>query len=183
MIVGLDLATKTGIAWWKPTYAKPRSMVLELPKGEYEDGRAYVKLHKALIELHRTEGEVEAVYFEKPSIPGNMQGGTNMRAIWRLFGLVAHAESFAYAMGAQCYYVEMSSWRRHFLGKGAGENRAAFKAASKNRCRQLGWEVKDDNAADACGVLDYGIHCRGIHPPWRDDMMMLPAVIGVGVTR
>jgi hypothetical protein len=36
---------------------------------------------------------------------------------------------------------------------------AIAKAATIDRCRELGWNVNNDNEADACALWDYQIAC------------------------
>lgn len=170
MYVGLDLATRSGVAFWLPAWDKPRSLVLRLPEGD--DGAAFAKLHLQLAELHRTVAEIKVVACEQPMVPQGRAGETTFRTIGRLIGLHAHAQSFAHAVRARFWSVNQSSWRKHFLGRGAGADSATFKACSVDLCRRLGWNPPDHNAADALGVLDYGIHLDRLTPPWTPAAMV-----------
>ena len=82
----------------------------------------------------------------------------------QIFGLSAIADMAFHNLGLMrghdiqaVYEVPPQTWRKHFLGKGRGP-REEMKAAALTRCRQLGFEPDDDNAADALGLLDYAMH-------------------------
>ena len=63
-----------------------------------------------------------------------------------------------------CAPVAISSWRSRFLGttkatpglKGVYKDED-LKAKAIRACALRGWYVSDHNAAEACGVLDYGL--------------------------
>lgn len=168
MFVALDIATKLGWAQWAPGMAKPIHGTLTL-KGEAEEvGQAAVQLHRFLMDLHRVT-PIERLYFEGGIPASGLTGNTNMGTIYKLAGLAAHAESFAYAVNARCRRVHQGTWRAHFLGKGSGFKTAQFKQMAKDRCRDLGWAPKTDNDADALGVLVYMVSLDpAITPPWRE---------------
>ena len=167
MFVALDIATRCGWAAWTPGWDKPIYGAWVLPGDAGEVGRAAMALHQNLADLHAMD-PIDRLYFEG-GIPTNRMGGaTNMVAIYKLAGLAAHAESFAYAVNARCRNVPQGSWRKHFIGKGAGFKTKDFKAMSIARCREYGWNPLCDNAADALGVLEYAIHLSELSPPWRD---------------
>lgn len=47
-----------------------------------------------------------------------------------------------------------STWRKTFLGHARGATKA-LKAETQDVCRARGWSFRDDNEADALGILDW----------------------------
>lgn len=151
---------------------KPASGAFALPSSPDELGRVGYRLHVELAQLQTVHG-FQRVFYESPMAPSHNAGFTNMRTIGLVLAIASHIESYCYAKNLRCRQVGMGSWRRTFLGKGAGEKSATFKAWSRERCRQLGWNVRSHDEADACGILDYAIGLDpSFRPPWRDDALM-----------
>jgi hypothetical protein len=48
-----------------------------------------------------------------------------------------------------------------------GTKRQALKDFVEARCRDLGMKPRNDDEADALGILDYDLTFAGITPPWR----------------
>lgn len=183
--VALDLSIRsTGWAWWKEGHDRPASGTWELaPHLDYA-ARAFVRLHKNLLDLHQLD-PIEHMVFEEPP-PTHMLGGhTNAKTEAAKYGLVAHAMSFAEALGISWRPVSIVAWRRHFLGKmPRGIKTPDLKAMAMRRCRELGFDVNKHDAAEACGLLDYELSCAGIIAPWRNEHLlqreMRPATDGKG---
>lgn len=172
MFLALDPATNTGWAAWKPGMEKPASGSFELPTSPEDLGRVGYRVHVELNRLLQVHG-FERVYYEAPIPPSQMMGQIQLHTIAKAFTIAGHIESFCYAKGLRCRQVGMGAWRRAFVGKGAGEKTATFKSWAKERCAQLGWNVRSHDEADACGILDYAI---GLDPqfvaPWRSQFLM-----------
>lgn len=172
-IVGLDLATYTGLALWVPGTDAPRLLSLRLP-GDPEDlGRPLEKLRSTLADIHAVD-PITHLFYEAAILPRAEVGGdgrahmrTNLATVLKLCALAGMAEWFALRIGAHCRQVEQSKWRKHFFGKGTGRSKE-LKAAAMDAARLRGWMPLNDHEADAAGVLDYGLHCFGIVTPWRD---------------
>lgn len=175
MFLGLDPATSCGWATWGPGMDRPRSGTFELPSAEEDLGRVGYELHVNLNSLLQAQ-PFERVYYEAPIPPSNMMGRTQMHTTAKAFCIASHIESFCYAMRQhgrpmRCRQVGMGQWRRFFVGKGAGEKGAVFKSWARERCRQLGWTVRNFDEADACGVLAYAVSLDpAFDPPWRDQL-------------
>ena len=60
----------------------------------------------------------------------------------------------------ESWEVAPSTARKHFLGKGRGK-RDEMKEAVQHQCQLLGWDVADDNQADALCLMDYARACFG----------------------
>lgn len=145
-------------------------------------GRAYVRLHRELLALHR-ETPIDDIVFEEPLSAGAVHGHTSLTTLAAMAGLAAHVESFAEAIGARHRAVNLSTWRRHFIGKmSRGTKSLDWKALAMTRCRELGFDPAKHDEAEAIGLLDYQLSVAGILAPWRADHIlereMTPATDG-----
>lgn len=172
MFLALDPATNCGWAAWTPGMEKPASGSFELPSKDQDLGAVGFRLHVELQRLQAVHG-FERVYYEAPLPPSRMMGQTQLHTIAKVFCIASHIESYCYAKQLRCRQVGQGAWRRTFVGKGAGEKTSTFKAWARERCRELGWNVRNHDEADACGILDYAI---GLDPqcvaPWRNKFLM-----------
>lgn len=170
MFLGLDPATKCGFACWSPGMERPASGTFELPSDEEDLGRVGYLLHVNLQRL-LTVHSFERIFYEAPIPPSQLMGQIQLKTIAKVFSIAGHIESFGYAKNLRVRQVGMGAWRRHFVGKGAGEKTATFKSWSMDRCRQLGWNVRSHDEADALGVLTYGVSLDpAFTPPWREQL-------------
>jgi hypothetical protein len=150
---------------------KPASGSFKLPTIDEDLGAVGYRVHVELDGLLKTFG-FERVFYEMPIPPSRMLGNTQLHVTAKVFTIAGHIESFCYAKRLRCRQVGQSSWRRTFVGKGAGEKTKTFKDWSMRRCRELGWNVRSHDEADACGILDYGISLDpSFTPPWRDKLL------------
>ena len=78
----------------------------------------------------------------------------NKTVSMRLSELKGITEMVAKEFGVDLFEVNLQTWRKHFTGKGN-----ATKDQTIWMCKQRGWSPKDDNAADALGILDYSVFC------------------------
>lgn len=133
----------------------------------------------------------EALYFEEPINPTKLKGHTNIDTLRVLSGLAAHAESFGHALGLRIVQgINIDSWRSAFIGRiNSSAAKAKAKAAGKSatdslksltieRCRQLGFNPRNTDEADAIGILDYCVALRGDVPPWRAEEVLRPMMAG-----
>lgn len=134
------------------------------------------KLRQALADLHGIE-PITHLFFEATILPGK----TTPQTVFKLCALAGMAEWFAHRIGAVCRQVDQQSWRKHFIGRGTGKS-DELKRLAKEAALLRGWTPANDHEADAAGVLDYGLACFNISPPWRDAHLlvrqMLPATDG-----
>lgn len=169
MILALDLSKRsTGWALLDSTSSKARYGSWVLGSEYTPDGAVYCKLHKSMSEIYQI-CKFEHLYFEEPLHPAKLQGGTNINSLRVLSGLASHAESFGEAYSLRTINrVNISSWRSSFLGpQKRGTKRPVLKEISMEKCRAYGWNPKNDDEADALGILDYACTARGFVPPWR----------------
>lgn len=162
MIIGLDIATETGLAIWREGYAAPALMTVRLPSDPGEVGRPMERLRSTLADLHAIE-PIKHLFFEATILPGK----TTPQTVYKLCALAGMAEWFAHRVGAICRQVDQQSWRKHFIGRGTGRS-DELKRLAKEAALLRGWNPANDHEADAAGVLDYGLACFNINPPWRD---------------
>lgn len=143
------------------------------------DGGTYCKLHQEMSDLNSL-GKIEYIFFEDPLNATVLHGQTNIDTLRVLNGLAAHAESWGEAMGCRMIQrVNMTTWRKNFLGTvKRGTKRATLKQLSMERCNQLGWHPKNDDEADALGVLDWACVALKIMPPWRKNEVLRPPLGG-----
>lgn len=181
-ICALDLSkSSTGFACWAPGDAVVASGVWQLGSEWTSRGRVYAKLHEHLTDLNRL-GRIEALFFEEAIHPAQLQGHTNADTVKLAAGLGAHAESWGEAMGCRIIReVNMSTWRRHFLGKMPRATRTAeLKDMAMRRCRQLGFRPEKHDEAEAIGILDYACASLaeqiGATPFWIAQEVLRPAL-------
>lgn len=171
--LALDLSVKsTGFALWSNGQAKPACGTWALAPSIDWAARAYVRLHRNLMDLHQLTA-LDDIVFEEPLPVLALKGFTNASTLAAAAGLAAHVASFAEAVGARHRPVNLSSWRRHFIGKmPRGTKTPDLKAMAMRRCRELGFDAIKHDAAEACGLLDYQLSVNGIIPPWRADNIL-----------
>lgn len=181
-VVGLDIATDTGVAVWYPgsDIGKPQLTTLRLPSDPEEVARPMEKLRQHLADIHAID-PITHLFFEAAILPqaqvgddGRAYQRTNINTVYKLCALAGMAEWFAKRVGATCRQVEQQRWRKHFMGRGTGPS-SVLKDMAKEACRLRGWRVANDHEADAAGVLDFGLTCVGMDPPWRDDHLFRAA--------
>lgn len=171
--LALDLSIKsTGWAMWSSGESRPAFGTWALAPDQSWRGRAYVRLHRNLMDLHRVAA-LDDIVFEEPLSAGAVHGQTSITTLAAMAGLAAHVESFAEAIGARHRAVNLSTWRKHFIGKmPRGTKSVDLKALSMTRCRELGFDPAKHDEAEAIGLLDYQLSVNGIVPPWRADHLL-----------
>ena len=153
-IIALDVATNTGIAVGEPG-GKPIAWSVDIGKSLTEDERFsnILRLTQGLIEKHGPDLIVVEAFI----------GGKHASAF--LIGLVACVRACAANRNIPVKMVFPATVRKHFIGKAMtardfpGLKQAKAKLAIKEvvaeRCRLLGWDVPDLDAADAAATWDW----------------------------
>lgn len=172
-VLALDLAAQCGWALYANGMERPffGSQRLKRPLGT--NGEQMEKLRMLIADQHQMHGLTDIV-FEAQHIGANVDPTT----VYSLIGMGAMCEWFAHRIGARSFCVDIGTWRKHFLGRGSFKahgkvsGRQQAKQRALDRCAEYGWHPSDDNAADACGVLDYYLSLPPIEKlyprPWRD---------------
>ncbi len=176
--LALDLSIKSaGWALWSSGDARPAFGTWALAPDVSWRGRAYVRLHRNLMDLHRLT-PIDHITFEEPLPHAAVKGNTTIDTLAAMAGLGAHAESFAEAVGATHRSVNMATWRRHFLGSmPRGTKTPDLKQMAMQRCRQLGFDPAKHDAAEAIGLLVYATSLHPeVVPPWRDQLAFAPSM-------
>ena len=158
-ILALDLARIVGWAVGTPTDTRPQCGSIEIVRGDASMAKLFSEWRMMLRDFLSLHPDIGLVIFESPLVPGMMGGRTNIQTIRRLIGLAAVTEELLFTLGKyDIREARVSDVRTHFLGSNRHKREQA-KALTMQRCRQLGWEVTDDNQADALALWDYQIAC------------------------
>lgn len=159
-VVALDVATVCGICVRLPG-EKPVAWSIDLGSGKSEDARfsAALVLTHGLLAEHKPD----LVAIEAPV------GGPKASSL--LIGLVACIRGCCFNRRVPVQTYPINSIRRHFMGRAlalkdypgvsAHQAKRLMKQDVMRRCRMLGWEVPDDNAADACALADFACATLG----------------------
>lgn len=156
MITFFDLATRTG-------WAAGRGGVEDF--GSFELRRTGENVGEFLFEA---QARIEAIArrfrptlmaFEAPFLVARRD---TMLKVRKLSGLANEVEKCAYSLGMawhnrpiDCREALVDDVRRHFLGRDYPRTREAAKIATKVKCRDLGWDVDNDDEADALAGLSF----------------------------
>lgn len=180
--VALDLSIRsTGWAMWSPGQRAPAFGIWSLASHVDHAARAFVRLHKGLLDLN-TIDTIDELVFEEAIPPHMLHGRTNAITVAAAAGLAAHAMSFCEAVGIRWRAVSIAAWRRHFIGSmPRGTKTPDLKHMAMMRCRELGFDPAKHDAAEALGLLDYQLSVAGIIAPWRESVLereMAPATDG-----
>jgi hypothetical protein len=138
-------------------------------------GHTFLRLHQKIHEAH-TQEPITHFFYEDSLMQSAVTGHSSAGTIRLLGGLCMHVESIAAAKRARMVCpVNMSSWRKHFIGpQRRGTDRKEFKALVIERCHQLGFKPRNDDESDAIGILDYACDFTGLIPPWRKNETLRP---------
>lgn len=192
-VLALDLATTTGWAWHAVGMPRPFFGAFRLPGSPEDVGQPCDALERWLrlmfVQTRDHGAPITHWFFEAQHVDAKI----NIDTLYRLIGLGATVEKFAWQVKpkdrakAWVYKVHISTWRSHFLGRGSGFKRNKDvkgrpylpgedpKELAIQKCGEFGWHTDIADAAEACGILDYGLAQIGdaIHPrPWRDALLM-----------
>lgn len=187
-VVALDIATTTGWAWHKRDMPRPFWGSERLPGGAHAVGEPADRLERMLREMYvllQPHGGISHFFFEAQHLAQN----SSLDVVYRLIALGGIVEKFAFQTGAFCYKVDISTWRKHFIGRGSGFKRDKTKKGKPyfpgenpkelalHRCAEYGWHTDVEDEADALGILDYSLTLIGqadptYTRPWRDNALL-----------
>lgn len=154
-ILALDVATSTGWAFGGPGDA-PQYGVFSVPQTGADLGRFGVTFMAWLAAKCRDLRPREII-FEAPILPRK----TNITTVRKLHGLAFMVECVAISEAVPCFEISNGEWRKQFLGAyyPSPATSDALGRAVIAACRGMGWNPRDDNDADALGIL-YVANCR-----------------------
>jgi hypothetical protein len=168
--------SRTGWAYWRPGLDLPVFGHFTLGDEFTPFGKVFAKLHMELSALHSTLG-FESVRYEQPADTQHFDRKTSFDVPFVLMGIAAHIDSFCAAKAhpdtrpcpiRRCDWVCAGTWRRHVIGPmKRGTGRMQLKDFVEAWCREHGMKPRNDDEADAIGILDYDLFVAGITPPWR----------------
>jgi len=99
----------------------------------------------------------EIIAYEAPYFPMGFRKGppANAKTLRRLLGMAEIIDAIAWDHRLRCYQATTGEVCRYLTGKSNWGGRDKKKAATIAAARRWGWDVSDDNAADACAVWAY----------------------------
>lgn len=149
VIIGLDLATTTGVAVGRAGEVPmcETKFLGEAGKSQAARFSQMLRLTKSLIEEHRPD----LIAIEKPISAGPV--GKEAR-VQMAFGLRGNVLAMANIMGVRCKEYAVQDVRQHFIGE-RNLPRAVAKEHVMARCGLIGWSVDNDNEGDAAAVWEY----------------------------
>lgn len=149
-VIAFDLATATGWACGAPD-AEPRFGTKMLPKTGDEIGRFLVAFEDWLNDMITVE-DPALVVFEAPIL---RRGGGNPIVARKLMGLANCVETICYRRDVSCRQAHLATVKKSFTGSGRAEKAEMIAAA-----RRWGWDVRNDNEADALGLWTLAVRFR-----------------------
>ena len=152
-IISLDLATKMGWATHSNGVIKHGARNFSLGKMD-APGQRWEDFRKCILELSRSfNTDCHAIYFEKVEAHG--PGGAYTAQVYG--GWIAHLQHWCMLNHIPMHSVGVKTVKNHWTGSG-NANKDMMIAEAKMR----GFNPEDDNAADALGILSFGLHEQGI---------------------
>lgn len=163
MLLSLDINSKrVGYGVGGPADPRPRLNTWSLFGCQTEDdlARSCAALYRSISDLSKFIHPA-FVYYEAPFNPQGADRQSNAHTVRGLLSLAAVAMAAGRNAGAQTKPVHVATWRKHFCGQGRPEDP---KRVTMDRCRLLGWDVKNDDEGDAAGVWAFGMSLE--YPKW-----------------
>ena len=156
-IMALDLATTTGwcigVPGGKPLYG---SVTFSTSSHEATFAKAFAWMTEKCV-FHRPQ----IVVWENPLATSFKRGKTNVNTTTLLYGLPAVIGAAAYKRGIyDLRKADTKDVRQHFIG--ANPKREIAKKQVIKQCQRLGWDVANDNEADALATWNF--MCSLIEP-------------------
>lgn len=169
LILGLDIATVTGFAWYEPK-ASLSSIKTGLIKAEGDNAEEkaaslavqLVVMLKAdrpdFVAIEQPMRNIKSFRKTKTDLAGVIDEPTINPNALQLEGLVCAAVAIVAAYRIPWETIPSATWRKVFLGMGRspGFDRAAWKRAAVDRCRSFRIQVKNADAAEAVGIAIAG---------------------------
>lgn len=156
-VLALDLAKTTGWCVGAPGPSPRKFGTIKFGTAGASRAAVY-RLFRETLDLMITT-RIRRVVFESASTPiimgGNRGTKTNPETIKMLVGLTEHLEEYCHGR-VELREATTSQVRSHFLGTNNNKREQA-KLLTKLKCRDLGWDVDNDDEADACALWSYQV--------------------------
>jgi hypothetical protein len=154
LILALDIATRTGFAYAR-LGERPISSSVRFGNESDNQDVIFAASIEWLWGLLEPTPRPDIIAIEAMLPPEAKVGSTSKAVRDRLAGLHGTLRGVAKLRGvAEIALCQVGDVRAHFIGMRGAERKVA-KPATVERCRQLGWSCRDDNAADALAVWSY----------------------------
>lgn len=148
LIAAFDLATLTGYAIGRAG-ERPRFGTWRLKTPDDEPERASRNLGCQLRDLFSIEKPDIVAYEAAISAGGMLRMGNASHTAGMLLQLPGALQAICGCYGVRAVKKNVQNVRKNFVGKGRPDDP---KRAVLDQCRVLGFDVKDDNAADALAI-------------------------------
>ena len=155
-ILAIDLATTAGYARGKLGDAVPVCGSIAFGgRGRNLGDAVFSQALHWISDIVNDGPPPDIVIVEKMLPPEAMQNRTSRAVRDRLAGLHGIVRAVAHRHGVgEISEASVGDVRAHFIGQ-RGLKRYDAKRAVISRCRQLGWDVANDNEADACALWSF----------------------------
>jgi crossover junction endodeoxyribonuclease RuvC len=153
-VLAVDAAATCGFALGD-TGAEPRFGSRNFT-GSNASGEVVARFARFLrVVIERDKPDVLA--YEAPYFPMGFRKGppANAKTLRRLLGMAEIVDAIAFDYRLRCYQATAGEVCSYLTGKSNWGGRAQKKAATIAAARLWGWNVSDDNQADACAVWAY----------------------------
>lgn len=173
LILGLDVATVSGYAWYEPgsSLSSIKTGLIKAVGDNAEEKAASLATqmvamfktgHPDFVAIEQPMRNIKSFRKTKTDLAGVMDEATINPNALQLEGLVCAAVAIVAAYRIPWETIPSATWRKHFLGMGRspGFDRAMWKRAAIERCRVLKIDVKSADAAEAVGVSIAGAGCQ-----------------------
>lgn len=167
MILGLDIASVVGWAFWRPGMLKPRYGRWKLPLARDDKnetaGRQSLALRNSMRDFHALNSlEGAVVVIEAASLFGRDDRHRAMMAL----GKANEAETTALELKAVPVFTDHQTLMSWWVGD-AHIRSEPGKRASIAAANARGWAPQCDNAADALGLITHYAGYWKIDVPWN----------------
>jgi hypothetical protein len=161
LILGLDVATRCGHALGR-LGETPVAGSVRFGNSSSDENVVFAAALDWASRFLQPFPRPDVVMIEALLPPDAMKGNTSKAVRDRLAGLHGVIRAVAQLRGVgKIETCSVGDVRSHFIGH-RGAKRDVAKRETMRRCARLGWDCKDDNAADAAAVWSYA--CALIDP-------------------
>lgn len=151
-VLALDLASVSGWAYGEPGGVPLHGTIRFASVGASHEAVFANAVHwmSRMIVDH----PIDLVCWEAPLAASFKRGTTTVNTTTLLYGLPAVIGAVAYNAGIHDFYkADTKAVRLHFIG--GNPPRTVAKRLTKYQCVKMGWNVQDDNEADALATWSY----------------------------
>lgn len=172
-VLALDIAKRSGWALYEQSEGAATFGGVVCEGGGGRQFLEFARWLNVLIEKHQPT----VLFHEEVFV------GSNPQTALGLCGRVAIAQMMACQARMVVRGFRPSEWRKPYMGF-AGGGRAKLKAGAIAAAKARGFDVgTDDDAADAIGIMDYGMQTLGIERPWGNSQIEVAAIRAAKIAR